>query len=97
MKWLKGWITQSEWTGPSGVFVPEAIALAQIAESLAHDAAEDGTDHAAGHRPFGDAGRPQIDVVGTGVNLLIFTQSVVGEGVAQLRPTSGPFQTYIVN
>ena len=35
--------TWSEGTGPPGVFVPETVAVAQVLECLAHDAA-DGPD-----------------------------------------------------
>ena len=85
--------TWSEGTGPPGVFVPETVAVAQVLECLAHDAAEDGADHGARDGPLGDAGRPQVDVVGRLVDLRVAFERVVGEGAAQVIPVTGPGQS----
>lgn len=52
-----------ERTGPTAVFVPKSVAVAQVSKRFAYDAAEDGPNHAARRRTFRDAGRPQIYVV----------------------------------
>ena len=84
-----------ERTGPTAVFVPESIAVAQISERLANDAAKDGTDHTARRRPFRDAGRPQIDVVWGGVDVGVALQRVVGEHPDQVVPVSRGRETAV--
>jgi hypothetical protein len=38
----------------AGILEPKAIAKTKILERFSHDATENGADHAAGQRPFGD-------------------------------------------
>lgn len=75
--------------------MPETVASAQIAESLADDAAEHGTHHATGQRALRDAGRPQIDIVWRVVDAAEMVHCLVGECLTQLLPRIGSLQAAI--
>ncbi len=77
-----------EGAGLSGIFEPKAIAKAKIFERFSHDAAENGADHAAGQRPFGDTSGPQIHIVGGGIDLHVFVKGFVGERSSQISPVA---------
>ena len=81
--------TQREGGRPSAVLVPKSVAVAKIFKSFAHDAAKDGADHGADQGPFGDAGRPQINVVRVGVDVGIGLKGLVGKRAGQVVPGIG--------
>lgn len=93
--WSINLITLRERTGPTAVFVPESIAVAQIPEWLAYDAAEHRSDHTARWWPFRNAGRPQIDVIWSCVDVDVALQRVVGEDANQIVPMSSGRETTV--
>ena len=55
---------EGEAAGPSAVFVPEPISATEQVELFAQNTGEGRTHHGAGQGLLGDAGGPQVDVVG---------------------------------
>ena len=97
-----GQLLQGEAGRPATVLVPEPIAQPEVVELFADDAGEGGTDHGAGERLLGHAGAPQVDVVRTGVVLLVSGHGLVAHDAQQLvEPIdlgeSAPFSPGIVS
>ena len=60
--------------------------LPEVVELLADDAGEGGSDHGAGQGPLADAGRPQVHVLGVGVELGVALDGVVGHDAQEVLP-----------
>ena len=88
-------LTQRERAGLSGIFEPVAVADAQVMERASDDAAEDGPDHASGQWSFGDAGRPQVQVVGRRVHAGKVFERLVAKDTLQVVPGASSLQTAV--
>ena len=55
-------------------------------ELFADDTCERGADHGAGQGSLADAGRPQVHVLGVGVELRVALDGVVGHDAQEVLP-----------
>ena len=76
--------------------MPEAIAKSQILERFTDDATEYGTDHGTGRGSLGDAGSPQIDVIGRLVDGGKVLVRVVDESSVQVVPAASGFESAVL-
>lgn len=74
------------------VLVPEAIALAQLAELNANDAGQCGADQASLQWTLCHGTGEQINVIDAGIDLLEAVNDFGGNLTAQIAPGAGAFQ-----
>ena len=77
---------------PASILIPKAIARPEVGELLAEDASERRPHHGAGQGLLGHAGRPQVDVVGGLVVLLVAVDGLVAHDAAELVEVVDPLE-----
>ena len=87
-----GQLFEGEAAGPSAVFVPEPISATEQVELFAQNAGEGGTDHGARQGLLGDAGRPQVDIVGRFVILDVSVDRFVTHYTKELFESVNAFE-----
>ena len=64
----------------------ERLKLPEVVELLADDAGEGGSNHRTGQGSLADPGRPQVHVLGVGVELRVALDGVVGHDAQEVLP-----------
>lgn len=85
-------ITDCERVGEVSVFIPKSVTESQVLETFTNKATEDWANHTARQRTFRNASRPQINIVGSGVDLSVSLKGFVGKWAGQVFPVASATQ-----